>query len=134
MILITEELTVELLLLAFTNKDMFLQRMSDIFDQYPYIKKNTRNLLNRSCCMEVSKMSDTIRMRRLKQQIAEKVIADKKIIDELWEKGIRQDNKELKKANKEAIRLWREDTEKRRVEQWTYDHGKPPEEERMRSE
>ena len=42
-------------------------------------------------------MSDTIRMKRLKQQIAEKVIADKKTIDELWGKRIRQDNKDLKK-------------------------------------
>ena len=39
MILITEGLIAELLLLAFTNKDMFRQKVNDIFDQYPYIKK-----------------------------------------------------------------------------------------------
>lgn len=39
MILITEGLIAELLLLAHTDKDMFRQRVSDIFDQYPYIKK-----------------------------------------------------------------------------------------------
>ena len=56
-----------------------------------------------------------------------------KIINESFKKKTKQDNEELKKAYKEAIRLWREDTEKRRVEQWIYDRGKPPEEGKVRS-
>lgn len=50
-------------------------------------------------------MSDTIRMRRLKQQIAEKAMADKKIIEGLWEKRIKQDNEDLKKMYEEVTKM-----------------------------
>lgn len=39
MILITKGLIAELVLLAYTNKDVFHQRINDIFEQYPYIEK-----------------------------------------------------------------------------------------------
>lgn len=45
MILITKGLIAELVLLAHTNKDMFHKRVNDIFEQYPYIKKQYERLI-----------------------------------------------------------------------------------------
>ena len=39
--------------------------------------------------------------------------------------------KRIDDAIKEAGRPWREEAEAQRIRQWIYDHGKPPEEERV---
>lgn len=67
-------------------------------------------------------------LRELKARRAGKKKIKMKDSAELHERLV----KRIDDAIKEASRPWREEAKAQRIRQWIYDHGKPPEEEKVR--